>query len=164
MRGLIYKVDVCDSAIDMVHGGGYQIIELYIPSEQISFNIANDNINCFPTEEIRYKKEDLIREIDIPEEFIEAIKKFVAARFELNKPAQWFKLQIMKDIIKMDQEAMEKYKIENAKTMETITTNINTALDLEHCKGSCECNTPVKKKKNRRTEFLALHLFPKKKP
>lgn len=77
----IWKLQICDSALDMVHGNFRMIVEIYIPSEKIACNLI-DGFHCFKVESDRYKtdgyaKAVLIKKLSVPCEIVNAFKQYI---------------------------------------------------------------------------------------
>lgn len=60
---VMYEIEIFDGPMDMVHGGGRTIKEIYVPQLNLSFNIENDVVNPFfdkrvsgPTHDIKVRK------------------------------------------------------------------------------------------------------------
>lgn len=86
VKAELWKISICGSTIDMVHGSYQRISELYIPSEGITCNLADEYLHCFETEKDRYginkpqPKSELITKVDIPIEIVEDMKDYVNLR------------------------------------------------------------------------------------
>lgn len=78
----MWKVFVCDGALDMVHGGGSYIEEFYVPKYNISFNIVNHKINVFKTYDERYHSSGSEKQGDfkIPEKLAKTLKSYLEIR------------------------------------------------------------------------------------
>ncbi len=86
IKAEIWVLQVYNSVLDKVHNNYTIIKELYIPSEKISCNLANDSLHCFPIESglhrYTYKtcKAKKISTIIISKEFIENVKNFIDSK------------------------------------------------------------------------------------
>ena len=49
MNADIYVLEVCDNALDLVHGFSREITEIYIPNKKIAFNEDGGSYHCFTT-------------------------------------------------------------------------------------------------------------------
>jgi len=99
VKAELWEINICGSAIDMVHGAYQTIQELYIPSKKISCNIANNYAHCFKTDKGRYFSKETsskkIAMLDLPEKFVDfleiqiksqgAIKKSIESILEIIK-------------------------------------------------------------------------------
>ena len=92
--GVLWEVDVCGSAIDLVHGSFETIKELNIPSLSISINMAHDDIHCFkcPSQHDRYhkvmeigKEARNLKSFTVPDDVVKAAKSFLKAQDTLEK-------------------------------------------------------------------------------
>jgi len=82
MKAIIYKIIICESTLELVHGGGSAVDELYIPS----LNLFINNVACFVEmdktqvmfriAEIKEKKEFDIP-LELEEKFITLAKLLV---------------------------------------------------------------------------------------
>ncbi|KAF0246019.1 MAG: hypothetical protein FD180_1083 [Planctomycetota bacterium] len=54
VRAVVYQVWVVEGAMDMIHGGGRWIREIYLPDANLSFNVEEDRLNFFVPEATRY--------------------------------------------------------------------------------------------------------------
>jgi hypothetical protein len=80
IKAEIWEIQICGSAVEMVHGNYQTITELYIPSEKIGCNLANKHLHCFAVDHDRYSKigkGKLIKLVTIPLEFVERLKKYI---------------------------------------------------------------------------------------
>jgi len=76
MKAQLWKIKICSGPLEMVHGFSQKILEVYIPSFNISLNIAEDKINCFSTYEGRYsgnKGSTLVKTFDFPDYIVDAL-------------------------------------------------------------------------------------------
>jgi hypothetical protein len=91
VKAELWKLYVTDGVLSMVHNNYFLIKEYYIPKYKISFNVVNDKVNVFYSED-RYKiKENKnlldipnidpnptkIKDIKIPEGFAKNLKKYL---------------------------------------------------------------------------------------
>jgi hypothetical protein len=86
IKAEIWQVKICDSGVDIVHNNYRIIKELYIPSEGISCNLADENLHCFIDETDRYgrsKENTLIKKIDISPIFVKKAKEYIKTQQEL---------------------------------------------------------------------------------
>jgi len=81
VRAVKYKVSVYESMLHWLHEAEREIKEVFIPSKKIAFNIVNNSFNAFRCEAPRGSKE--LIEIEIDNEFVEKLEKFVKLREEL---------------------------------------------------------------------------------
>jgi len=51
MKGQWWSIDICGSALDLVHGFGRRIIELHVPEAGISINSVDSSVHCFREED-----------------------------------------------------------------------------------------------------------------
>ena len=79
MRAIKYQVKICDSALDLAHGFGYTIEEIFVPKEGIAFNIGNGRLNVFKTDKPREKQKR--KEINLND----ALVNKLVSLFELNE-------------------------------------------------------------------------------
>ena len=93
MKAEKYKIEICDSALDMVHGFTRKIEEYYIPELKIALNCDKDYVNCFTTDENRYKKAKKMGKIDMPEEIVKSVKIYIEAKKELEKIKEWLTIR-----------------------------------------------------------------------
>ena len=76
MKAQLWKIKICSGPLEMVHGFSQKILDVYIPSFNISLNIAEDKINCFSTYEGRYsgnKGSTLVKTFDFPDYIVDAL-------------------------------------------------------------------------------------------
>ena len=83
IKAEIWEVKICGSALDMVHNNYQTIIELYITSEKISCNLANECLHCFETYDGRYKGNKLVKETTVPLIFVRKAKEYIKIQEEL---------------------------------------------------------------------------------
>jgi len=84
----IWELKICGSAIDMVHGAYQTITELYIPSEKIGCNLADEYLHCFVVNPERYGKigkGKIIKSLTIPSEFVERLKKSIKLQGKITR-------------------------------------------------------------------------------
>ena len=76
----IWKLQVCSSVIDMVHGGGQTIVELYVPSIDVACNLI-EGFHCFKVEDKnRYSESTnakLIKKVNISLELSKAMIDYI---------------------------------------------------------------------------------------
>jgi hypothetical protein len=80
IKAEIWELKIYGSAIDMIHGAYQTITELFVPSEKIGCNLADEYLHCFLVNPERYGKigmVKLIKSIMIPSEFVERLKKYI---------------------------------------------------------------------------------------
>ena len=95
MKAQLWSINVCGSVMEMSHGFSRNILEVYIPSVNISVNVSNVNVsnkevNFFRTYEGRYHRGDimqatLIREIDFPDNLVETIEAQLKSKEKFEK-------------------------------------------------------------------------------
>ena len=77
MKGIIYKLTVYASILDWNHDAGRDITEIYIPKAKI---VANKEA-IFQTNDLgRYEHAQKIKEIDLPEDEVKELLRFVKDR------------------------------------------------------------------------------------
>jgi len=104
VKAELWNLYVTDGVMGMVHGFYNPINEYYIPKYKISFNIANDNVNVFYSEN-RYKSHandndnnilpdvpkvpnpSKIEDVKIPESFAKDLKKYLDLKAKIKKDA-----------------------------------------------------------------------------
>lgn len=91
MKAEIYRVIVCDNAIDRAHGLNREITELYVPSKKIAFNENADTFHCFVTERDRYKTGIKVGEINVPKAISQALIAYINVSKRLRKTKKWYK-------------------------------------------------------------------------
>jgi len=91
MKAEMYKIKICDSILDRAHGFTRQIEEYYIPKLKVAINLDGNLIHCFETDKDRYKRTKAVKiwETAVPTEVIEAIKKYIGAKKELEIIEKW---------------------------------------------------------------------------
>lgn len=75
----LWIVEICEGALDMVHGNFQHIREIYIPKHKVSVNIVNSGLHAFiNTDSGRYDREGCskIDDICLPEDFIRDVVKY----------------------------------------------------------------------------------------
>jgi len=82
IKSEIWELQICGSAMDMVHNNYQTIRELYVPSENICCNLADGYLHCFKnSNSYRYKRESakakLIKSIMVSEDFVRDIKQYI---------------------------------------------------------------------------------------
>ena len=80
IKAEIWEIKICGSALDMVHNNYITIAELYIPSEKISVNLAEECLHCFASDPERYGKlckGKLMKSTVVSSEFVERLKKYI---------------------------------------------------------------------------------------
>lgn len=58
VKAEIWSLIICEGVMDMVHGGGRRISELYVPTAGIVINSVDRKVSCFRENGDRYKKSD----------------------------------------------------------------------------------------------------------
>jgi len=72
----LYKTKVYEGVMDFAHGGGKWLEMVYIPSEQIVFNVDNGKTNVFSLPKIHDKIRDVCT-IQIDAQFVEKLKMYI---------------------------------------------------------------------------------------
>lgn len=92
----LWDVNMCEGVMDMIHGGGFVLREIYIPSAKIALNVWNNEVNCFSENGDRYSSETKTDQlmgkpavfegrILVPSEIVDAAILKVAAKQALDK-------------------------------------------------------------------------------
>lgn len=84
----IWELQICGSAIDIVHNACQTIRELYISSENICCNLADGYLHCFKnSDSYRYKRESakakLIKSIMVSEDFVRDMKQYTNLQLKI---------------------------------------------------------------------------------
>ena len=92
MKADIYRLNVTEGgALGMVHGFSRSIIEINISSLSISLNTENNDLNCFIRNYDRYKDAECLGDIEIPENILDVIKKYLEVQKDAKEVVQkWF--------------------------------------------------------------------------
>jgi hypothetical protein len=88
MNGEVHSIKITEGTIAFLHGFHRNILEVYIPEHNISFN-AEGGGNCFYTSEQRYSHATKIADIDIPDDIVEHLVNYLS-NAKLDKPIKWF--------------------------------------------------------------------------
>lgn len=122
MKAQLWSINVCCGVIEISHGWSHDILEIHIPSANISVNVANDKVNFFRTYDGRYDREDredgsqvkLIKEIDFPDRLVELLEDQLKSKEQFDKD-----IKELFDVFKAFSE--ELLKSENAHTIPQLT-------------------------------------------
>lgn len=96
VKAELWRVSICNGALDMVHGNYRRIHEFYIPDYNLSFNIENDTLNVFKSDSYRYDykgneynsdKPLKLEETKLSKDFVVSLSKLVSLKAELYKEA-----------------------------------------------------------------------------
>ena len=98
MKAEVWEITVTGSALEWVHGSRTNIKELFIPEIGAAFNTGDnssstDKIYCFSTDSSRYgdgTQCNKIGEIELAEDFTDAINDYILAKLNLRRHAKWF--------------------------------------------------------------------------
>lgn len=91
MKAYIYKIEVSEGGIAMIHSMTSKIVEVHIPEINVSINHAYGEVNCFRTYETRYSKARKIMEIEVPDELAKNIDSHLTNKDVFEKSvAEWF--------------------------------------------------------------------------
>lgn len=86
MKGMIYRVQVCDSITDWTHGNMYTIHRLVIPEEgNLAVNLTNDFLGRF-TVISGYEVDDghePVKEVEVPDDLVAATRTYLETRQRL---------------------------------------------------------------------------------
>lgn len=89
IKAEIWKINICGSAVDMVHNNYQTIHELYIPSYNISCNLADGYLHCFKSDLHRYKdieiKSKKVKSVNIPTEFVEYLVNYLVMNAKIKE-------------------------------------------------------------------------------
>jgi len=86
IKAEIWEIQICGSAVEMVHNAYQTITEIFIPSEEISCNLADGCLHCFKTYDGRYKNNGeniLVKETTVPLIFVRKAKEYIKIQEEL---------------------------------------------------------------------------------
>ena len=85
MKAMIYGIKVFGSVLEWTHGAGLKIIELHIPSNEISVNLGADPsdaaFHCFRSNGDRYKSKKeckLIKKIEIDKRVVDMLENHLS--------------------------------------------------------------------------------------
>lgn len=117
MKAQLWKINVCEGVMEMVHGMGRSILEIYIPKANISLNAEGSSINYFKTYKDRYKQKGsfMVKKIDLPDKIADKL----IGQIESEKRF----LQKYEDVIK---KMFSTFEEENKKKEEKNTTVVTT--------------------------------------
>lgn len=59
MQAEIWKISVCDSVYDAIHGGFYSVIEVYVPQLDAAINYSTHNGMMVLTENVQNRYEEI---------------------------------------------------------------------------------------------------------
>lgn len=98
MKAEIWEIKICEGVLGASHGMYKTIKELYIPEINVSLNIVNETINCFLSYSDRYKGKDVkkVEDVEIEENDVNIIAKYVTAKYELSVIYKQFKEKYFK--------------------------------------------------------------------
>lgn len=90
IKAELWKVEVCESVLDMVHGNKFHIFEIFIPSKKISFNVEHEGLNVFTGAKSRYvkAKENFVSNILLDNSFVECLQKHLDIKTKAYKMAK----------------------------------------------------------------------------
>lgn len=114
MKAKLWKIKICNGALEIAHGWNQTILEIEIPKLNISVNWVNNEVNYFETYEGRYSKATsavLLADMDFPDALAKTIDKMLSLRKTLSK-----------DIEKMFSE-MTALSVLSSSPLRTLSTN-----------------------------------------
>ncbi|MBU2565548.1 MAG: hypothetical protein KJ655_04775 [Candidatus Thermoplasmatota archaeon] len=76
VKAIKYKLEVFSGVLAWTHGFGGKIEEIYIPSEDIAFNLHGEG-NVFKTDKNRYKDAEKINELQLDKDTVEILKDYL---------------------------------------------------------------------------------------
>ena len=95
IKAELWKREVCNSSFERVHGGTFQILEIYIPKFNISVNLADNRLHVFRTNiEIQYTRNDTatkIKNIEILKTDALLFQEIVKVKEEIERHQNEFK-------------------------------------------------------------------------
>lgn len=95
IKAEIWQLDVCNSVMDVIHRNTQRIIELYIPSQNISCNIANDTLHCFIPSPTRYGLKPVtkkLKSITVSESLVSNLLEYINSQLDITN--------ILKEVLK----------------------------------------------------------------
>ena len=95
----LWGIFICDGVIDMVHGGGREIKEIFIPNYCISFNVENGTLNAFKSNTLRYSScksnHKISSDFRISDKYAKSLSGLLEVKKELHEQAiEIFKVEI----------------------------------------------------------------------
>lgn len=88
MKALKYELTVHRSIIDFTHDFGTRIQEIFIPEKKIIFNLVDETVNVFRSDEPRHKDDSKPQEIDIPDDLAVKLETFVGLKEQIADKVQ----------------------------------------------------------------------------
>jgi len=83
-EAIVYKIEVSSGWLFQSHGMGKQIIEIFIPSEELIFNIGDGGLNVFKSDSGRRKGSGIL----IPTSFVKSLRELVNRRENCREEAK----------------------------------------------------------------------------
>ena len=96
IKAILYEIEIYDIVVDMAHGFGRKINELYIPKYRVAVNLEGEVLNCFRPGKDRYNDIICHEKIKIPEQIAIDISYHISNKSYIEKIFKnWFRKNIL---------------------------------------------------------------------
>jgi hypothetical protein len=87
VTGIQYKLTVYDSIGDKIHGNGYVITEVFIPTAKLVFNSEGHAFHCNNSRQKEYELD--VKTVQIDMALVEELTKFIVVKAEYDGKFQY---------------------------------------------------------------------------